>query len=335
MMPGRRYSEGLHQALEAKERVQVQPENATLASITFQNYFRLYKKLAGMTGTASTEANEFAEIYKLEVVEIPTNKPVRRFDEDDEVYRSAEEKLRAIVSEIDAAKQKMQPLLVGTTSIEKSEQLAAYLQKKGYKQIDFTAPAAMQPLYAAARVGKPAKLFAVLNARFHEQEAYIVAEAGVPGAITVATNMAGRGTDIQLGGNVEMRVAQECAGLPEGPERDAKEAEIRAEVASFKEKALEAGGLYIVGTERHESRRIDNQLRGRSGRQGRPRPFQILPRADRRPDAHLRLGPDGFRCWCGSASRRMKRSSIPGSTRRWKRRSRRSKAATSTSARTF
>jgi preprotein translocase subunit SecA len=270
MMPGRRYSEGLHQALEAKERVQVQPENVTLASITFQNYFRLYKKLSGMTGTASTEADEFAEIYKLDVVEIPTNRSVRRFDEDDEVYRSSEEKLRAIVAEIDAANQKMQPMLVGTTSIEKSETLAEFLKTKGYKQIDFAAPAALQPLYAAARAGKPAKLFAVLNARFHEQEAYIVAEAGVPGAITVATNMAGRGTDIQLGGNVEMRVEQECAGLPEGAERDAKEAEIRAEVASFKEKAIEAGGLYIIGTERHESRRIDNQLRGRSGRQGDP-----------------------------------------------------------------
>jgi preprotein translocase subunit SecA len=270
MMPGRRYSEGLHQALEAKERVQVQPENVTLASITFQNYFRLYKKLSGMTGTASTEADEFAEIYKLDVVEIPTNKSVRRFDEDDEVYRSADEKLRAIVTEIDAANQKMQPMLVGTTSIEKSEALAEFLKTKGYKQIDFAAPAALQPLYAAARAGKPAKLFAVLNARFHEQEAYIVAEAGVPGAITVATNMAGRGTDIQLGGNVDMRVAQESAGLLEGPERDAREAEIRAEVASFKEKALEAGGLYIIGTERHESRRIDNQLRGRSGRQGDP-----------------------------------------------------------------
>jgi preprotein translocase subunit SecA len=270
MMPGRRYSEGLHQALEAKERVQVQPENATLASITFQNYFRLYKKLAGMTGTASTEADEFAEIYKLDVVEIPTNKTVRRLDEDDEVYRTADEKLRAIVAEIDAANAKMQPMLVGTTSIEKSEQLAEFLKKNGYKQIDFTAPGALLPLYAAARAGKPAKLFAVLNARFHEQEAYIVAEAGVPGAITVATNMAGRGTDIQLGGNVEMRVAQECAELPEGPERAAKEAEIRAEVAEFREKAVEAGGLYIIGTERHESRRIDNQLRGRSGRQGDP-----------------------------------------------------------------
>jgi preprotein translocase subunit SecA len=270
MMPGRRYSEGLHQALEAKEGVQVQPENVTLASITFQNYFRLYGKLAGMTGTAATEADEFAEIYKLEVIEIPTNMPVLRIDEDDEVYRTAEEKLDAIAREIIEANAKMQPLLVGTTSIEKSEQLADYLIKKGYHQIDFSEPKALQKLYAAARVGKPSKLFAVLNARFHEQEAYIVAEAGVPGAITVATNMAGRGTDIQLGGNVEMRVAQECAEVPEGPERDAKETEIRAEVARFRTQALNAGGLYIVGTERHESRRIDNQLRGRSGRQGDP-----------------------------------------------------------------
>jgi preprotein translocase subunit SecA len=270
MMPGRRYSEGLHQALEAKERVQVQPENATLASITFQNYFRLYRKLSGMTGTAATEANEFAEIYKLDVVEIPTNQPVRRADEDDEVYRTFEEKLEAIAQEIDAANAKLQPMLVGTTSIEKSELLAAYLSKRGYRHIDITEPTALQKLYAAARSGKPSKLFAVLNARFHEQEAYIVAEAGVPGAITVATNMAGRGTDIQLGGNVEMRVAQECAALPEGPERDAKEAEIRAEVVQLREIAVGAGGLYIIGTERHESRRIDNQLRGRSGRQGDP-----------------------------------------------------------------
>jgi preprotein translocase subunit SecA len=270
MMPGRRYSEGLHQALEAKEHVQIQPENVTLASITFQNYFRLYKKLAGMTGTAATEADEFHEIYKLDVVEMPTNKPVKRFDEDDEVYRTAEEKLQAIIAEIEEANEKMQPLLVGTTSIEKSEQLAQWMKEKGYKQIDFSEPQALHKLYAAARSDKPSKLIAVLNARFHEQEAYIVAEAGVPGAITIATNMAGRGTDIQLGGNVEMRVAQECAALPEGPERDAKEAEIRAEVESFRGKAIEAGGLYIIGTERHESRRIDNQLRGRSGRQGDP-----------------------------------------------------------------
>jgi preprotein translocase subunit SecA len=270
MMPGRRYSEGLHQALEAKEHVTVMPENVTLASITFQNYFRLYKKLAGMTGTASTEADEFAEIYNLTVVEIPTNRPVSRLDEDDEVYRSSEEKLRAILREIETANQTLQPMLVGTTSIEKSEQLADFLQKNGYKLLNFEDPQALQKLYAAARAGKPSKLFAVLNARFHEQEAYIVAEAGVPGAITIATNMAGRGTDIQLGGNADMRVQQECGAMEAGPARDAKEAEIRADVAAFREQAKAAGGLYIIGTERHESRRIDNQLRGRSGRQGDP-----------------------------------------------------------------
>jgi preprotein translocase subunit SecA len=270
MMPGRRFSEGLHQALEAKEHVTVQPENVTLASITFQNYFRLYEKLAGMTGTAATEADEFAEIYNLDVVVIPTNRPIHRTDEDDEVYRTHQEKLRAVLKEIIQANAAMQPLLVGTTSIEKSEQLAEFMIESGYRQIDFADPRALEPLYAAARAGKPSKLFAVLNARFHEQEAYIVAEAGVPGAITVATNMAGRGTDIQLGGNVEMRVAQELANVEPGPEREAREAEIRAEVAAFKEKAIAAGGLYIVGTERHESRRIDNQLRGRSGRQGDP-----------------------------------------------------------------
>ncbi len=270
MMPGRRFSEGLHQALEAKEHVAIQPENVTLASITFQNYFRLYSKLSGMTGTAATEADEFGEIYKLDVVEIPTNMPVIRQDEDDEVYRTSEEKLRAVIREIEAANASFQPMLVGTTSIEKSEQLAEAMKKKGYKQIDFAEPEALQKLYAAARSDRPSKLFAVLNARFHEQEAYIVAEAGVPGAITIATNMAGRGTDIQLGGNVEMRVAQECAALEAGEERDAKEAGIRAEVEAFRGKAIAAGGLYIVGTERHESRRIDNQLRGRSGRQGDP-----------------------------------------------------------------
>ena len=270
MMPGRRYSEGLHQALEAKEHVNVQPENVTLASITFQNYFRLYKKLAGMTGTAATEADEFAEIYKLVVVEIPTNLPVCRLDEDDEVYRTAEEKLRAVVREIEDANAKMQPMLVGTTSIEKSEQLGEMLEKRGYKKIDFTQPGAMKPLYAAARAGKPSKTFAILNARHHEQEAFIVAEAGVPGAITVSTNMAGRGTDIQLGGNVEMRVKQELDATLPPAEREAQEAAIRAEVAEFKQKAIDSGGLYIVGTERHESRRIDNQLRGRSGRQGDP-----------------------------------------------------------------
>ena len=269
MMPGRRYSEGLHQALEAKERVQVQPENVTLASITFQNYFRLYTKLAGMTGTASTEADEFAEIYKLEVSEIPTNKPVLRKDEDDEVYRSDDEKLKAIAAEILAAGVNMQPMLVGTTSIEKSEKLAEFLLREGWKQIDPDDASALLRLYEGARAGKPSKVFAVLNARFHEQEANIVAQAGVPGAVTVATNMAGRGTDIQLGGNTDMRVAAECAGL-EGEARAALEASIRAETAAFKEQAIAAGGLYIIGTERHESRRIDNQLRGRSGRQGDP-----------------------------------------------------------------
>ncbi len=268
MMPGRRFSEGLHQALEAKEGVSVQPENVTLASITFQNYFRLYKKLSGMTGTAATEADEFAEIYKLDVVEIPTNMPVIRKDEHDEVYRSYDEKLKAIVREIEEANGNMQPMLVGTTSIEKSEQLGDFLAGQGYTLLDPSRPDALQKLYQAARDGTPSKLFTVLNARFHEQEAIIVAEAGVPGAITVATNMAGRGTDIQLGGNVEMRVAHELKDVEPGPERDAREAAIRAEVASFRGKAKTAGGLYIIGTERHESRRIDNQLRGRAGRQG-------------------------------------------------------------------
>ena len=270
MMPGRRYSEGLHQALEAKEHVTVQPENATLASITFQNYFRLYKKLAGMTGTAATEADEFFQIYKLEVVEIPTNVPIARKDEDDEVYRTFEEKVRGVIREIQAAQANGQPLLVGTTSIERSELIAEMLEKEGYKLLDFTDPKALEPIYQAAREGRTIKAFAVLNARFHEQEAYIVAQAGVPGAITIATNMAGRGTDIQLGGNAEMRISHDLAGMEEGPERDAKAAAIRAEVAEFKQRVLKSGGLYIVGTERHESRRIDNQLRGRAGRQGDP-----------------------------------------------------------------
>src|SRR5208337_109855 len=218
----------------------------------------------------STEADEFAEIYKLVVVEIPTNLPIVRADEDDEVYRTTDEKTRAIVREIEEANAKLQPMLVGTTSIEKSEVLAEVLERKGYKKIDFTQQGALKPLYASARSGKPSKTFAVLNARFHEQEAFIVAEAGVPGAITIATNMAGRGTDIQLGGNVEMRVKQEVDPNASPEERAAQEAAIRAEVAAFKQKALDAGGLYIIGTERHESRRIDNQLRGRSGRQGDP-----------------------------------------------------------------
>jgi len=263
MMPGRRYSEGLHQALEAKEHVPVQPENQTLASITFQNYFRLYKKLAGMTGTAATEAAEFADIYRLEVVEIPTNRDVARIDDDDEVYRSAGEKYAAIIELIKECSARQQPVLVGTTSIEKSEILAELLSKSGYRQLDFSDPSA----FTQNRSGK---VFAVLNARYHEQEAYIVSQAGVPGAITIATNMAGRGTDIKLGGSADMRIAAELRDLPEGEERTAAEARIHAEVEELKGKALEAGGLYVLGTERHESRRIDNQLRGRSGRQGDP-----------------------------------------------------------------
>ncbi|WP_274423047.1 preprotein translocase subunit SecA [Chelativorans sp. YIM 93263] len=246
MMPGRRFSEGLHQALEAKEHVKIQPENQTLASITFQNYFRMYGKLAGMTGTAATEAEEFANIYGLGVVEIPTNLPIQRIDEDDEVYRTVEEKYRAIVREIKEARAKDQPILVGTTSIEKSEILAELLRKEGIKD------------------------FEVLNARHHEREAAIISQAGKPGAITIATNMAGRGTDIQLGGNPDMRVAEELGDMPEGAEREAKEKAVREDVQKLKDKAIAAGGLYVLATERHESRRIDNQLRGRSGRQGDP-----------------------------------------------------------------
>lgn len=246
MMPGRRYSEGQHQALEAKEKVQIQPENQTLSSITFQNYFRMYEKLAGMTGTAATEAEEFSNIYSLDVVEVPTNLPIQRIDEDDEVYRSGEEKFKAIIEEIKSAHARNQPVLVGTTSIEKSELLATMLRNSGFTN------------------------FNVLNARYHEQEAYIVSQAGVPGAVTIATNMAGRGTDIQLGGNLEMRLERELEGMEPGPERDAKEAAIRADVKELKAKALAAGGLFVIATERHESRRIDNQLRGRSGRQGDP-----------------------------------------------------------------
>ncbi|MBS9478221.1 preprotein translocase subunit SecA [Ancylobacter radicis] len=270
MMPGRRYSEGLHQALEAKERVQVQPENQTLASITFQNYFRMYEKLSGMTGTANTEAAEFQDIYNLEVIEIPTNLPVQRVDDDDEVYRTATEKYNAIIDLITECKTRGQPVLVGTTSIEKSELLAELLKKRGFKQKDFSDPDAFRPLYDGDQGTTEDKVFAVLNARHHEQESYIVAQAGVPGAITIATNMAGRGTDIQLGGNAEMRIQHELPHLPEGEERTAAEQRIRDEIARLKKKALEAGGLYVIGTERHESRRIDNQLRGRSGRQGDP-----------------------------------------------------------------
>src|SRR6266487_1461053 len=240
MMQGRRYSEGLHQALEAKEHVQVQPENQTLASITFQNYFRMYEKLAGMTGTALTEADELFDIYKLEVVEIPTNVAVARLDEDDEVYRTQGEKYAAILAEVERANARLQPVLVGTASIEKSEVLAEYLKKHGYKQIDFGNENAMEKLYAAARAGKPARLFAVLNARFHEQEAYIVAEAGVPGAITIATNMAGRGTDIKLGGSLDMRILQETAGITDEAEKAKKIEQIKADIERFREIVLKA-----------------------------------------------------------------------------------------------
>ncbi|MDE2163146.1 MAG: preprotein translocase subunit SecA [Alphaproteobacteria bacterium] len=245
MMQGRRFSEGLHQALEAKEGVTVQPENVTLASITFQNYFRLYDKLAGMTGTAMTEAAEFMDIYELDVLEVPTNLPVKRIDSDDEVYRTVEEKNEAIIQLIEDCQKRGQPVLVGTVSIEKSEDLSELLKKRKIKHN-------------------------VLNARYHEQEAAIVAQAGVSGTVTIATNMAGRGTDIQLGGNADMRIKNELGGIVDQDELAKRAAQIRAEVAEDKQKVLAAGGMYIVGTERHESRRIDNQLRGRSGRQGDP-----------------------------------------------------------------
>ena len=265
MMPGRRYSDGLHQALEAKEQAKIQPENRTFASITFQNYFRLYEKLAGMTGTAATEAEEFLDIYGLDVIEMPTNVDVSRADDDDEVYRTEKEKYRAIVKLISECRARGQPVLVGTTSIEKSERLSEMLKDKGaMKDLGFDDAIPHQ----------------VLNARYHEQEASIIAQAGVPGAITIATNMAGRGTDIQLGGNVEYRLkdwikeqtdASSDTATPPSEQAIARERDrIGSDVASKKDKAIEAGGLYVVGTERHESRRIDNQLRGRSGRQGDP-----------------------------------------------------------------
>ncbi|MCB8879684.1 preprotein translocase subunit SecA [Acidisoma cellulosilytica] len=245
MMEGRRYSEGLHQALEAKEHVTIQPENQTLASITFQNYFRLYPKLAGMTGTAMTEADEFEEIYKLSTVEIPTNVGVARLDENDEVYRTATEKYMALAKLIAETRQKGQPVLVGTTSIEKSEILSELLNREGVPH-------------------------AVLNARFHEQEATIISQAGAPGAVTIATNMAGRGTDIKLGGNIDMRRRLELSSIADPAEYAARDAAMIAEVAQAHDAVVAAGGLFVIGTERHESRRIDNQLRGRSGRQGDP-----------------------------------------------------------------
>jgi|KBSMisStaDraftv2_1062788.scaffolds.fasta_scaffold01731_7 preprotein translocase subunit SecA len=246
MMDGRRWSDGLHQAVEAKEGVAIEPENQTLASITFQNYFRMYPKLAGMTGTAMTEAPEFFDIYKMNVVSIPTNVPVQRKDEDDVFYKTMPEKFAAIAEELKVKQELGQPVLVGTVSIEKSEMLSEYLHKEGVKH-------------------------SVLNARFHEQEAHIVAQAGRIGAVTIATNMAGRGTDIQLGGNLEFRMLDEFPELVHGtPEYDSQAEKIRAEIIAEKQVVLERGGLYVLGTERHESRRIDNQLRGRSGRQGDP-----------------------------------------------------------------
>ena len=245
MMDGRRWSNGLHQAVEAKEGVQIEPENQTMASITFQNYFRMYPKLSGMTGTAATEAPEFFDVYKMNVVTIPTNVPVQRRDEEDEFYKNTTDKFQAIAKLIRERYDTGQPVLVGTVSIEKSEMLSEFLNQEGVQHN-------------------------VLNARFHEMEAHIVAQAGRLGAVTIATNMAGRGTDIQLGGNVEFRVEDELRDMPEGPEREAAIARIKAEVAEEKAKVLAAGGLCVIGTERHESRRIDNQLRGRSGRQGDP-----------------------------------------------------------------
>ena len=243
-MDGRRYSDGLHQAIEAKEKVEIQAENQTLASVTYQNYFRLYDKLAGMTGTALTEAGEFSEIYKLEVTAIPTNRPISRIDSDDEVYRTSKERDDAVITQIETCQKQGQPVLVGTVSIEKSELLSKTLTARKIPH-------------------------QVLNARFHEEEAKIIALAGAPGAVTIATNMAGRGTDIQLGGNYDMRVADEATDA-NGQIDEKKAAKIAAEIEKLKEKALAAGGLYVMGTERHESRRIDNQLRGRTGRQGDP-----------------------------------------------------------------
>ena len=245
MMEGRRYSDGLHQALEAKERAQIQNENQTLASITFQNYFRMYPKLAGMTGTAATEAAEFIEIYGLDVVEIPTHLSMIRLDNDDEIYRTAEEKWTAVIEQIKKCRDKGQPILVGTTSIEKSEHLSTQLKKAKVKHN-------------------------VLNARYHEQEAHIIAQAGVSGGITIATNMAGRGTDIQLGGNVEMQIAQSLENIDDETKKIEITERIESDIATAHEHIVAAGGLYVIGTERHESRRVDNQLRGRSGRQGDP-----------------------------------------------------------------
>ncbi|MCY7398473.1 MAG: preprotein translocase subunit SecA [Sphingomonas bacterium] len=245
MMDGRRWSDGLHQAVEAKEGVDIEPENQTLASITFQNYFRMYPKLSGMTGTALTEAPEFFDIYRMNVVSIPTNVDVKRRDQDDEFYKNITDKFGAIAKEIKKRQEMGQPVLVGTVSIEKSEMLSEFLEKEGIRH-------------------------EVLNARFHESEAHIVAQAGSLGAVTIATNMAGRGTDIKLGGNLDFRIGDELADVPEGAERDASIQRFTEEIEAKRQQVLAAGGLFVLGTERHESRRIDNQLRGRSGRQGDP-----------------------------------------------------------------
>ena len=291
MMPGRRYSEGLHQALEAKEHQPIQPENQTLASITFQNYFRMYEKLAGMTGTALTEADEFMDIYGLEVLEVPTNMPLVRIDDDDEVYRTNAEKYRSIIALIEDCKQRGQPVLVGTTSIEKSEQLADMLRKQGWESHDFSDPNAFAALYSGDEGATKTKVFAILNARYHEQEAYIVSQAGVPGAITIATNMAGRGTDIQLGGNADMRIRQEITDITDWA---------RARQGPARRRDPQAGG---AAEGKGARRRRPLRARHRAARKpphrqpvarplrppGRPRPFQVLPVARRRPHAHLRL----------------------------------------------
>ncbi|MDO7842765.1 preprotein translocase subunit SecA [Sphingomonas immobilis] len=277
MMDGRRWSDGLHQAVEAKEGVEIEPENQTMASITFQNYFRMYPKLSGMTGTAATEAAEFFEIYKMNVVTIPTNVDVKRVDEEDEFYKNTQDKFAAIAKKIGVHAERGQPVLVGTVSIEKSELLSEFLTQEG---VDHK----------------------VLNARFHEMEAHIVAQAGRKSAVTIATNMAGRGTDIQLGGNLEFRINDELAEMPEGPEREAAIERIRLEIAAEKQAVLDAGGLFVLGTERHESRRIDNQLRGRSGRQGDPGLSRFYLSLD---DDLLRIfGPD-------TLFAKMMRSNIP------------------------
>ena len=269
---GRRLQNGLHQAIEAKEGVTVRPESATLASITYQNYFRLYRTLSGMTGTAEGEADEIFRTYKAEVIAIPPNLPVARLDEPDEIYRTRAEKMAAIAAEVEAAHARLQPVLIGTNSVEQSDAIARLLEGIGFAQRDAGDAAGAEALAKAALEDRPTRGFTVLNAKFHEQEAQVVAQAGVPGAVTIATNMAGRGTDIKLGGSAEARIA----ALPDGPGRPAAAAAILAETERLRDLALASGepgfpgGLYVIGTERNESRRIDDQLRGRSGRQGDP-----------------------------------------------------------------